>query len=146
MSKKAGYLRRYLEVIRQIRHQPYIGLDELVEKVRGVMAYYDDEGNVGVSKRTILRDLQEIRDTLDIGIEHCRSRKGYYIPQDEQADFDLEHVLEILDLYSRPLPSFVYPEKRKAHQCDQKAMHGAIRLSEVRPDPRAAAKSATLCS
>ena len=80
MSKKAGYLRRYLEVIRQIRHQPYIGLDELVEKVRGVMAYYDDEGNVGVSKRTILRDLQEIRDTLDIGIEHCRSRKGYYIP------------------------------------------------------------------
>ena len=114
MSKKAGYLRRYLEVIRQIRHQPYIGLDELVEKVRAVMAYYDDEGNVGVSKRTILRDLQEIRDTLDIGIEHCRSRKGYYIPQDEQADFDLEHVLEILDLYSRPLPSFVYPEKRKA--------------------------------
>ena len=47
-------------IIRLVRNNRYIPLSELVRKVEDGLAYYDDTGDIGVSRRTILRDLQEI--------------------------------------------------------------------------------------
>ena len=76
MSKQ-GYIRRYLLIIRIIRNNRYISLQELIRKVDDGLAYYDDTGDVGVSRRTILRDLQEIRSGMNISIEYSRTEKGY---------------------------------------------------------------------
>ena len=117
MSKQ-GYIRRYLLIIRIIRNNRYISLQELIRKVDDGLAYYDDTGDVGVSRRTILRDLQEIRSGMNISIEYSRTEKGYYIPEDEDQFSDIERILEQYDLLTslrarEELSAFVFPEKRK---------------------------------
>ena len=69
MSKQ-GYIQRYLLIIRLVRNNRYIPLSELVRKVEDGLAYYDDTDDIGVSRRTILRDLREIRSGMNISIEH----------------------------------------------------------------------------
>ena len=117
MSKQ-GYIQRYLLIIRLVRNNRYIPLSELVRKVEDGLAYYDDTGDVGVSRRTILRDLREIRSGMDISIEYSRQEKGYYIPEDEDQISDIERILEQYDLVTslharEELASIVFPEKRK---------------------------------
>lgn len=117
MSKQ-GYIQRYLLIIRLVRNNRYIPLSELVRKVEDGLAYYDDTGDIGVSRRTILRDLQEIRSGMNISIEYSRQKKGYYIPEDEDQISDIERILEQYDLVTslharEELTSIVFPEKRK---------------------------------
>ena len=81
-------------IIRLVRSRPYISLEELVREVECAMAYYDDEGTAGVSRRTVLRDIGDIRSGLGVSIEYSRSEGGYYIPEDEDRISDLERVLE----------------------------------------------------
>ena len=117
MSKQ-GYIQRYLLIIRLVRNNRYIPLSELVRKVEDGLAYYDDTDDIGVSRRTILRDLREIRSGMNISIEYSRQEKGYYIPEDEDQISDIERILEQYDLMTslharEELASFVFPEKRK---------------------------------
>ena len=105
-------------IIRLVRNNRYIPLSELVRKVEDGLAYYDDTGDIGVSRRTILRDLQEIRSGMNISIEYSRQKKGYYIPEDEDQISDIERILEQYDLVTslharEKLTSIVFPEKRK---------------------------------
>ena len=60
MSLKVGYLQRYLIIIEQIRRKKYIGIDELVDAVRGKIASYVEPDMVGLSKRSIQRDIKDI--------------------------------------------------------------------------------------
>ena len=117
MSKQ-GYIQRYLLIIRLVRNNRYIPLSELVRKVEDGLAYYDDTDDIGVSRRTILRDLREIRSGMNISIEYSRQEKGYYIPEDEDQISDIERILEQYDLVTslharEELASIVFPEKRK---------------------------------
>ena len=117
MSKQ-GYIQRYLLIIRLVRNNRYIPLSELVRKVEDGLAYYDDTDDIGVSRRTILRDLREIRSGMNISIEYSRQEKGYYIPEDEDQISDIERILEQYDLMTslharEELASIVFPEKRK---------------------------------
>ena len=106
-------------IIRLVRSRPYISLEELVREIECAMAYYDDEGTAGVSRRTVLRDIGDIRSGLGVSIEYSRSEGGYYIPEDEDRISDLERVLEQFDLITslrarEELSSIVFAEKRKA--------------------------------
>ena len=117
MSKQ-GYIQRYLLIIRLIRNNRYISLPELIRKVEDGLAYYEDTEEVGVSRRTILRDLKEIRSGMGISIEYSRAENGYYIPDDEDQISDIERILEQYDLVTslharEELSSFVFPERRK---------------------------------
>ena len=69
MPSKVGYLQRYLIIIDQVRRNRYISMDKLVDAVRGRIANYVDPDAVGLSKRTIQRDLKEIDDHLNITIK-----------------------------------------------------------------------------
>ena len=118
MSKQ-GYIQRYLLIIRLIRNNKYIPLPELVRKVEEGLAYYDDTDDIGISRRTILRDLKEIRSGMNISIEYSRLEGGYYIPEDEDRTADIERILEQYDLMismhaREELSSIVFPERRKA--------------------------------
>ena len=117
MSKQ-GYIQRYLLIIRLIRNNRYISLPELVRKVEDGLVYFDDAEDIGVSRRTILRDLKEIRSGMGISIEYSRSENGYYIPEDEDQISDIERILEQYDLMTslharEELSSIVFPERRK---------------------------------
>lgn len=117
MSKQ-GFILRYLLIIRIIRNKRYISLPELIRRVEDGLAYYDDTDDVGVSRRTILRDLREIRSGMNISIEYSRTENGYYIPDDEDQFSDIERILEQYDLLTslrarEELSEFVFPEKRK---------------------------------
>lgn len=93
MSKQ-GFILRYLLIIRIIRNNRYISLPELIRRVEDGLGYYDDADDVGVSRRTILRDLREIRSVMNISIEYSRTENGYYIPDDEDQFSDIERILE----------------------------------------------------
>jgi Predicted transcriptional regulator len=112
---KIGFIQRYLFIIRIIKRFPYISLQEIISKVEDECAKHDII-DIGISMRTIQRDLQDIKNCLGISIEYSRTKKGYYIPKDEEQISDLEQVLEPFNILNAltadsGLPNFVFPEK-----------------------------------
>ena len=79
MPSKVGYIQRYLIIIEQVKRNKYISMDNLVDAVRGKIANYIDPDDVGLSKRTIQRDLKEIDTNLNITIKYSKKNDGYYI-------------------------------------------------------------------
>jgi len=77
MSSKAGYLQRYLIIIDTVRREKYISLEKLIDAVNYRMSFVIDGDNF--SKRTIQRDLREIRDELCIDIQYSKTNNGYFI-------------------------------------------------------------------
>lgn len=134
---KLGYIQRYIQIIRIVGSHPYIALNELVERVVDAMLQYDDTGSVGVSERTIKRDISDIRSGLGVSIDYSRSRNGYYIPEDEECLSDLAVVLDRLDLVTslrarQELSSIIYTEKRKARGTEYlNPLIGAIKRHSV---------------
>jgi len=115
---KIGYIQRYLLIIRLIKANPYIDMETLLSRINAEIGIYDIL-NIGSSERTIRRDLKDIRSYLGISIDYSKVNNGYYIPQDEDQQSDIERVLEPFDLLGslytgKKLPGFVFTEKRKA--------------------------------
>jgi predicted DNA-binding transcriptional regulator YafY len=115
MPSKTGYLQRYLTIIQKVRRNKYISMNELIDVVQKKMAFYSDR--VGVSERTIRRDLREIREELYLNIKYSKAENGYYISDDEGIS-DIEMMLEPLNLsgallMDKNLPKFLFTEKRK---------------------------------
>jgi predicted DNA-binding transcriptional regulator YafY len=111
---KIHYFLRNILIINKIKDTPYIGLDELVDYVktsmemRGIL-------NVGTSRRTIMRDLQNIQTDFCVAIEYCRERNGYFIDPDIQP-MDIERFLDSFDVFTAlnidgSIPGFVFTEK-----------------------------------
>ena len=114
---KVGYIQRYLLIIRQVKRNQFVSMDELINSVQNQLAYYDDTDSIGISKSTIRRDLREIRSNFYINIEYSKANNGYYIQDEALSDFEI--ILESLDLLGvlhtdKKLPDFVFPEKRKS--------------------------------
>ena len=119
MSLKVGYLQRYLIIIEQVRRNRYISMDKLVDAVREKITYYVDTERVGLSERSIQRDLREIRENMNINIKYSKANNGYYIPEYDDAQSNFEMMVEQLNLLGtlymdRSLSGFVFPEKRKS--------------------------------
>ena len=115
---KVGYIQRYLLIIRKIRSNQYVSLENLANYIEEEISYYDDTETIGVSQRTIQRDIGDMRRYFDIGIEYSKVNKGYYISEDVQSN--LERILEPFDLLGslyadKRLLNFVFTEKRKAN-------------------------------
>lgn len=80
MSKRA-YFKRYLWLYDLIKNKPYITFNEIAE--RFVSSSLGDDIEVGFSKRTFLRDKQEIDDLFNIEIKYNPVRRGYYIENEK---------------------------------------------------------------
>ena len=121
MPSKTGYLQRYLIIIQKVRKNKHISMDELMNAVQYEIAFYDDD-RIGISERTIRRDLQEIRNELHLDIKYSKAWNGYYIDEDDGMS-DLEMMLEPLNLLGvlymdKKLPNFLFTEKRKSKGMD----------------------------
>lgn len=90
------HLQRNLLIISKIRNTPYVSFSELTSYLeRELMSrgIYD----TGLSRRTIQRDIQNIRTDFSIDIEYCRRNQGYYIPNNTIRS-DIDRFLDSFDI------------------------------------------------
>lgn len=120
MSKR-GYIWRYHIIINKLTIKPYSTYEEIQSYIENQFLYsqmQDDDLEVGFSKRTLQRDLKEIRNLFGVDIEYSRANKGYFINQDEMSNANFQRRMEAFDIFNslqitQELESYIHLEKRK---------------------------------
>ncbi len=120
MSKR-GYFSRYLLILKKLKSKPYSTYEELqgyIENQFDYLQMQDDTLNIGFSKRTLQRDIREIRNLFGIDIEYSSSAKGYFISQSETENMIFQRMIEAFDMFNslnlaQDLTPFIHLEKRK---------------------------------
>lgn len=125
MSKQ-GYIARYFNIVRKLSQQKYCSYEDLerfLEREFEMLQLQDDTLEFNFSKRTLQRDIREIRNILGIDIMYSRSQRGYYIFQDDYSSDLFLKSLEEINSFSalkltNSLESIVYLEKRKPKRAE----------------------------
>jgi len=125
MSKQ-GYIARYFNIVSKLSKSKYCSFEELynyLEDQFEMMKVYDDDLEFNFSKRTLQRDIKEIRTILGIDIVYSRANKGYYIVQDDHgSDLFLKTIEEINSFsalkLTNSLENIVYLEKRQPKRAE----------------------------
>ena len=125
MSKQ-GYIARYFNIVRKLSQQKYCSYNDLEVFLDGefkMLQLQDDTLEFNFSKRTLQRDIREIRNILGIDIMYSRSQRGYYIIQDDYSSDLFLKTLEEINSFSalkltNSLESIVYLEKRKPKRAE----------------------------
>lgn len=120
MSKR-GYISRYLLILKKLKLKPYSSYEELQAYIDHQFKYLqmqDDTLNIGFSKRTLQRDIKEIRNVFGIDIEYSKSQKGYFISQNEAENMNFQRMMEAFDMFNslnlaQDLAPFFHLEKRR---------------------------------
>ena len=60
----------------------------------------DDTLSIGFSKRTLQRDIREIRNTFGIDIEYSKKAKGYFISQSDMEYMNFQRMIEAFDMFT----------------------------------------------
>lgn len=100
MSKR-GFITRYLIIIKKLKTAKYASFDELneyLERNLEIMNSKDDQLTIGFSKRTLQRDLKEIRNLFGIDIEYSKIKKSYFISYNEADAMDFQRRMEAIDM------------------------------------------------
>lgn len=113
MSKREA-ISRYSLIIKKLRKHPatFAEIAEYLTSESELHSY-----NFTISKRTFLRDREDIHSLYNIDIQYDLSRKLYFINHDEKPEFN-ERILEAFDILntlnlSEELLKYVHLEKRK---------------------------------
>lgn len=120
MSKR-GYISRYLLILKKLKEKTYTTYEELQSYIENQVDYLqmrDDTLNIGFSKRTLQRDIREIRNIFGIDIEFSKSAKGYYLSHTESENMNFQRMMEAFDMFNslnlaQDLTPFIHLEKRK---------------------------------
>ena len=120
MSKR-GYISRYSLILKKLQVNPYSTYEELEAYIDNQYDYLrenDESLNVGFSKRTLQRDIKEIRQTFGIDILFSAKDKGYFIAQSETENQNFERMIEAFDMFNslnmaQDLQPFIHLEKRR---------------------------------
>jgi predicted DNA-binding transcriptional regulator YafY len=120
MSKR-GYISRYLIILKKLKVNPFSTYDELQNYIKNQFEFLqlqDDTLNIGFSKRTLQRDLKEIRNIFGVDIEYSKVNKGYFISQNEIENLNFQKMIEAFDMFSAlnfayDLKPFIQLEKHK---------------------------------
>jgi predicted DNA-binding transcriptional regulator YafY len=120
MSKR-GYISRYMMLIKRLKGKPFSTFEDLEHYVTRQLAnlhMQDDTLVMGFSKRTLQRDIREIRTLFGIDITYDTSRKGYYINSTEYESSCFQRMIEAFDIFNslnmtRDLTSLVSAEPRR---------------------------------
>lgn len=120
MSKR-GYISRYMLIIKRLKAKPYSSYEDLKSYIEDQVEFLqmqDDTLEIGFSKRTLQRDLREIRNNFGIDIDFSRSRKGYYIVQTDSENMNFQRMMEAFDLFNslnqaQDMSPFIHLEKRR---------------------------------
>lgn len=87
MSKK-GYIARYHLIIKRLQQGGYTSYQELMVFIENQLEFLriqDDTLEIGLSQRTLQRDIRDIRNLYGINIRFSKSNNGYFI---EEGDFE----------------------------------------------------------
>ncbi len=98
MSKK-GYINRFLLIIKRVGQNDY-------PSYKNFVAYAEDNAyllgkdnfQVGFSKKTLERDIKEIREVFGVDIIYSRKEKGYYIASEEYSRSNFIEMLETFEV------------------------------------------------
>lgn len=120
MSKR-GYISRYLLILKKLKVKPYSTYEELqayIENQFGYLQMQDDNLQIGFSKRTLQRDIKEIRNVFGIDIEYSKSQKGYFISHNENENMNFQRMMEAFDMFNslnlaQDLTPFIHLENRR---------------------------------
>ena len=120
MSKR-GYISRYLLILKKLKVKPYSSYEELLHYIDTQLEYLqmqDDTLSVGFSKRTLQRDIKEIRNLFGVDVAFSMPRKGYYIVQTERENMNFQRMLEAFDMFNslnlaQDLTPYIHLEKRR---------------------------------
>jgi len=120
MSKRA-YISRYLLILKKLKVNPYstyLEIQAYIENQFEYMQMHDDDLQIGSSKRTLQRDITEIRNVFGIDIEYSKSQKGYFINHNEAENMNFQRMMEAFEIFNslniaQDLAPFVHLEKRK---------------------------------
>jgi predicted DNA-binding transcriptional regulator YafY len=90
-------------------------LSELTDYIEHAMTIRKID-NVGISRRTILRDIQNIQTYLSIDIQYSHARNGYFIESKNLPEVD--QFLDSFDVFTalnmnEGIPNFVFAEKHR---------------------------------
>ena len=107
------HLQRNILIVLKIKDSPYINFKELTHYLERELAFrgiFD----LGLSRRTIQRDIQNIRIEFNIDIEYCNKNKGYYISESD-GNSNIERFLDTFDLFTsihgkEGVPDYIIPE------------------------------------
>jgi proteasome accessory factor B len=80
MSKR-GYISRYLLILKKLQIKPYTSYDELMAYIShqtDFLQMKDDTLDIGFSKRTLQRDMRDIRNIFGIDIEYSTKQKRIF--------------------------------------------------------------------
>ena len=131
MSKR-GYISRYMMLIKRLKGKPFSTFEELEKYVVMQLAnlhMQDDTLVMGFSKRTLQRDIREIRTLFGIDITYNTSRKGYHINSNEYESSGFQRMMEAFDIFNslnltRDMESLILVEPRKPAGTDH--MYGLL--------------------
>ncbi len=120
MSKRA-YIHRFLLILKKLKVKPYTTYEDLRDFIESQLEYLqmnDDRLNMGFSKRTLQRDINEIRNLFGVDIEYSKTAKGYFINQSEVENMNFQRMIESFDMFSslklaQDLTPFIHLEKRR---------------------------------
>jgi predicted DNA-binding transcriptional regulator YafY len=120
MSKRA-YISRYLLILKKLKVRPYstyLEIQAYIENQFEYMQIHDDDLQIGSSKRTMQRDIKDIRNMFGIDIEYSKSQKGYFINNNEAENMNFHRMMEAFEIFNslniaQDLTPFVHLEKRK---------------------------------
>jgi predicted DNA-binding transcriptional regulator YafY len=90
-------------IIKKLRVRPYSSYDDIEAYITNQLEFLsvrDEEMNVGFSKRTLQRDIREIRSVFGLIIEYSTKNKGYYILEGNSEDMSFQKMIEAFDLFS----------------------------------------------
>ncbi|MBS1666726.1 MAG: WYL domain-containing protein [Bacteroidetes bacterium] len=121
MSKR-GYISRYLLILKKLKQKPYSSYSELESYLAHQLEYLhtqDDTLSMGFSKRTLQRDIRDIRDVFGIDIAYSKPHKGYFVTGEERENMNFQRLLESFDIFNslhiaEDLTVFMHVEKRKS--------------------------------
>lgn len=120
MSKR-GYISRYLCIIRAIKRGKscsYEDLKKQIEKQTDLLLSTDDDLVIGFSKRTLQRDLRDIRNLFGIGIYYSKALKGYFMENEDSENMNFQSMIEAFDVFqslniAQDVRPFMFAENRK---------------------------------
>ena len=107
------YLQRNILIVLKIKDNPYINFKDLTRYLERELTFRG-VFDLGLSRRTIQRDIQNIRTEFDIDIQYCSRNKGYYIPESGNNS-NIERFLDTFDLFTsmhakESVPDYIIPE------------------------------------
>jgi predicted DNA-binding transcriptional regulator YafY len=121
MSKR-GYVYRYLLLIKKLKMNPYSSFEELQRFIDWQLSYLllqDDTLRIGFSKRTLQRDIKEVRNLFGIDIAYSPYQKGYFIEQERAENGNFQRMMEAFDVFNslnlaQDLAPYIHLEQQRA--------------------------------